>query len=41
MNMSIKVTNGDQSLSEWLAERIRIDVLEEYGIEGRGYIWRL
>jgi hypothetical protein len=33
MNMSIKITDGDRSLSEWLAERVRIDVMEKYGIE--------
>jgi beta-glucosidase/6-phospho-beta-glucosidase/beta-galactosidase len=33
MNMSNKITDEDRSVSKWLAERIRIDVEEEYGIE--------
>jgi hypothetical protein len=33
MNLMIKIAEGDRTLSEWLAERIRIDVMEKYGIE--------
>jgi len=31
--MRYSIINGDRSLSEWLAERIIIDVRDKYGIE--------